>query len=156
MERSSQTGPSGWTAGTGPRLTQAAGPRLFPEIVDWLDRRSQNRFSAQVLKRFGLRRTERVVARRPGRKGRGDLHYATWAAAYIERLDAGSRTPIKDLAAKPPIRVQGYVSTERQVSPETVRDILSEARSRGLLTRPPAGRAGGALTDKALRILRKR
>jgi len=126
---------------------------LVPRIIDQWDRQTRGYIRAEVLKRFGLTRTERVVTRRPGRRGRGDLHYATWAAAYVARLEAGSRTPIKDLSHVPPITIEGYVSKARYVSPETVGDIIGEARHRGLLTSSPPGRPGGELTSKARRLL---
>jgi hypothetical protein len=72
---------------------------------------------------------------RPGRRGRPDRFYAEVAAEYVDAL-AGGR-PIKD------------VSRERFLSASQVRDLVSEARRRGLLTKPPKGRAGGHLTAKA-------
>jgi hypothetical protein len=74
-----------------------------------------------------------VVTRRPGRKGRDDRYYATWAAAYVDRVEHGSRTPVADLSKDPPIRIEGYSSSEDQVSPGTIRAILGEARNRHLL-----------------------
>ena len=84
--------------------------------------------------------TEFARRPRPGRSGRPDIFYARLAAEYIELLRTGS-TPTKDLAEK------------HHYSPASMRDYLNKARSRGLLTRPQRGRAGGELTDKARRLL---
>lgn len=93
--------------------------------------------------------TEEVLKapRRPGRSGRNDRFYAELAAAYVETIDAGSRTPVKDLTAK--LREQELHYTE-----PSVRDLIHDARRRGLLTASPKGRAGGRLTDKAIAALR--
>lgn len=78
---------------------------------------------------------------RPGRAGRPDSYYAAWAARYAERLAAGSRSPVGDLAA------------EHGLSRAQVRDLVHEARVRGLLPKGAKGRADGQLTDKARRLL---
>lgn len=76
---------------------------------------------------------------RPGRRGRPDQYYAQVAAAYCDAL--GHPTPVK------------YLATQLHVSPSQLRNLLNEARRRDLLSESPKGRAGGALTDKARRIL---
>lgn len=80
-----------------------------------------------------LRRTPR-----PGRRGRDDRWYADLAKAYV---DSGSRTPVKDL------------SEGLNLSASQVRNLLHEARRRGLLTRSAKGKAGGVLTDSAKELL---
>lgn len=80
--------------------------------------------------------------RRPGRRGRPDVFYARLAAEYVELLSASS-TPTKDLAEK-----HDYSAT-------SMRDYLNQARVRGLLTRSQQGRAGGELTEGALKLLSK-
>lgn len=94
-----------------------------------------------------------MAARRPGRAGRSDIYYAIWARAYVEWLRLGSKTPVKDLATAPPVAIAGYSSGEKSWSEGTIRDVLREARHRGLLTRSPAGRAGGELTPKCVSLL---
>lgn len=91
----------------------------------------------------------RAVAqpRRPGRKGRADSFYAAVAAAYLDALAMGSRQPVKDAAAALSERWKG------EFKDIYIRDSLSEARRRGLLTQPPRGRAGGEFTDKGLQAL---
>jgi hypothetical protein len=76
---------------------------------------------------------------RPGRRGRSDASYASLAAAYVERLE--SRAPVADLAAA------------WDYSDSRVRNLLHEARRRGLLTRPAPGKSGGQLTKKAIDLL---
>jgi hypothetical protein len=82
------------------------------------------------------------LAKRPGRTGKGDLHYARVAAAYVQLLDQPK--PVVLLAKR------------LKLSPSQVRSILYEARRprRGLLTNPPVkGRPGGELTPKAMELL---
>lgn len=87
--------------------------------------------------------------RKPGRKGRPDRYYATIARAYLEAVRRGSRQPVKDVATELSAETGGTIS------PAYVRDQLhvARSRSRALLTRPPKGKAGGELTEKALRAL---
>lgn len=79
---------------------------------------------------------------RPGRRGRADIFYARIAADYVELL-ATSSTPTKDLAKK------------HHYGESQMRDFLNKARTRGLLTRPERGRAGGQLTQKGRDLLAK-
>ena len=79
---------------------------------------------------------------RPGSGGRSDRFYARWAFDYAKKLAEGSRSPIKDLAA------------ERNMSQGQVRDLIHDARVRGLLSKERQGRAAGSLTDKAIRLLK--
>lgn len=78
-------------------------------------------------------------APRPGRRGRGDVAYAAVAATYVGSLGAG--------------RAVQLTASELGYSPSQVRNLLYEARRRGLLTDSPAGREGGELTDKARALL---
>lgn len=64
-------------------------------------------------------------AQRPGRRGHGDLHFAQWAARYVDAM-GHSRHPIKWLADKYP----GHSRT-------WIRDTIKQARHRGMLTRSP-------------------
>jgi hypothetical protein len=79
--------------------------------------------------------------RRPGRRGHGDRYYAEIAADYAEEAE-GNPHAVKAVAER------------RGVEPRYIRDVLSQARDRGLLTRPPKGRAGGRPTEQAYALLR--
>jgi hypothetical protein len=79
---------------------------------------------------------------RPGRRGRPDIFYAVLAAQYVELLD-GRSAPTAALAEL------------RNLSASQTRDLLHQARGRGLLTSPPRGRSGGELTEKAKKLLSK-
>jgi hypothetical protein len=83
-------------------------------------------------------------APKPGRRGRDDRAYAEMAALYVAELADNPRSAVQTLGDR-----LGYAGSQ-------VRSILSEARRRGLLTKPPArGIAGGQLTAKATALLRK-
>jgi hypothetical protein len=85
---------------------------------------------------------------RVGRVGRPDIEYAHTAQQYV-RLTGLSARPVADLAA------------EMGLDAGQVRGLLGEARRRGLLTASPTasngdkrgGRAGGQLTEKAIKLL---
>jgi hypothetical protein len=82
---------------------------------------------------------------RPGRRGRADYFYAVWAQRYEEKVDAGSGSPLKDLAQ------------EHGIPYETVRGYIYEARNnRGLLWETTRGKAAAALTPKARELLSQR
>lgn len=126
---------------------------LFQEVIRNWDKLYGKEARAQVFKRHGLSRAETPVRRRPGRKGRSDLYFAVWAAAYVDLVERGIRTPIKELAANPPLPLAPW-SLDGKASRHTIADIVAEARTRGLLTAPALpGRAGGELTERAKRLL---
>lgn len=82
------------------------------------------------------------LSRRPGRKGKSDLPYVEIAAEYVDLLSR-SRSPIQELAKS------------RQLRASRARNIVHEARRRGLLSSPgQTGSAGGQLTQKALDLLK--
>lgn len=83
------------------------------------------------------------VERRPGRRRQPDEFYAQVAAAYIRALEAGSRSPARDIA-----EAESY-------SVSQVNNWIHEARRRELLTSAPPGRAGGELTVRARELLAK-
>lgn len=146
--------PPGGVPGKALRALRLKDPMgLFPQIVANFRRQHGRAAVDQVLRRFGMSTRSRLVPRRPGQAGRGDWFYAVWAAAYVSLVDAGVRHPVKELAANPPIRVEGYISRGSTVAPETVRAIINDARHRGFLTATPAGKAGGELTPKGKRVL---
>lgn len=78
---------------------------------------------------------------RRGRAGRPDSDYALLAAEYVRQLESGERRPAHALA------------DEFGGSASLWANRISEARKRGLLTETSRGRAGGALTDKAVDLL---
>jgi hypothetical protein len=80
----------------------------------------------------------------PRRMRRDDRFYAEMAAAYAEAVAAGNNRPIDTIA-----EALGR-------SRNTVKDVIREARARGLLTETTHGRAGGRLTAKAKRLLKQR
>ena len=83
---------------------------------------------------------EFVSSPRPGRRGRGDLFYAELAAEYVARAETTSN-PVEELAG------------ERNLTASQIRNLLYEARQRGLLSKGVQGRAGGQLSDEAKEIL---
>lgn len=82
------------------------------------------------------------VPQRAGRRARPDIDYARAAARYVELLDQLVEQPTHVLA------------DELALSATQTRSLLGQARARGLLTKAPAGRAGGRLTPKAIELLR--
>jgi len=103
----------------------------LPSMKSWV--------SEPLVARYAKAFTEQP---RPGRRGRDARAYAEVAALYVEKLPAGAKTAVKDLAGE-----LGY-------SPSQVRNVLYAARRRGLLTPAEPGKAGGRLTGKALDLLR--
>jgi len=132
------------------RLSDPSEP--FPKFIANISRRHGAEAAARFLDRSGLKPNHEIHPRRPGRAGRSDRYYVAWAVAYLERVAAGSRHPIKDLAADPPIHIEGVLAGRGGITEATVRDVLHQARRRRLLTKPPQGKAGGRLTARAIRI----
>lgn len=89
---------------------------------------------------IGTDATEFRKKPRPGPRGRGDRFYSRLAAKYLELVET-SPTPTRDLG-------RAY-----KVSHSRARDLLHEARSRGLLTKTKQGQRGGQLTAKAHNLL---
>jgi len=73
--------------------------------------------------------------------GRDDAFYARLAVEYVQRLAAGSARPVKDVAAK------------RGETAGRIRDLLHEARVRGLLSKGEAGKRGGYLLPRTRQVL---
>jgi biotin operon repressor len=80
----------------------------------------------------------------PKRMRRDERFYAEMAAAYAEAVSAGNNRPVDTIA-----EALGR-------SRNTVKDVIREARARGLLTQTTHGRAGGRLTAKARKLLKQR
>lgn len=83
--------------------------------------------------------------RRPGRSGRPDAHYAEWAMRYVAAL--GSESAVRTL-------VEEEIAAGRHTTEAAVRAYINKARTRGLLTQAPSGRAGGELTKLGKQVLR--
>jgi hypothetical protein len=79
----------------------------------------------------------------PKRMRRDERFYAEMAAAYAEAVSAGNNRPVDAIA-----KALGR-------SRNTVKDVIREARARGLLTETTHGRAGGRLTSKAKKLLKQ-
>lgn len=75
------------------------------------------------------------------RRGRPDRFYARLAAGYLRAWEHGSRRPVAELA------------DQHGVPQPQMRDMLHEARERGLLTKGDPGKSGGALTAPARALL---
>ena len=84
-----------------------------------------------------------LEASTPGRRRprRPDRFYAELAAEYVRTLEQGSRRPVED------------VRKRRRLSAAQVRDMIHEARGRGLLSPGQQGAPGGYLLPKAEQLL---
>ncbi len=129
-------------------LTARTLRRLSPGLALELARETLLELPGKYLVGFhGIRPEALTAPRRPGRRGRSDRFWAEIAVLYVEALSRGSRRPIADVAGRLSAQGEPY-------SQSRVRDVVREARVRGLLT--PAegrGRAGGQLTERAKSIL---
>ena len=85
---------------------------------------------------------EDVKQRSAGRPRLPDIHYAEAAEMYVKALRHEPRKPVV------------WAAQRMNYSPTRMRDIVSEARRRKLLTPSPRGRPGGQLTPKARELLR--
>jgi hypothetical protein len=102
---------------------------------------TSSRFCEIAVGMFGADHvTELERARRPGRRGRGDLFYARWAAEYVEALRESDRPNV-------------VIAERHGYGVSTVRELVHEARHRDLLTPGSRGKAGGSLSDKAIELL---
>jgi len=112
-------------------------------LYDAIGKDDESAFSLVV---HGFQPDEDLLAiRRPGRKGHGDYYYALWAHRYVEACTT-TRQPFKELAA-----AHGYRES-------TLRNVVGEAVTRGLLVRgkkggAAPGSAGGRLTKKGEKVL---
>jgi hypothetical protein len=86
--------------------------------------------------------TEAQASRREYLKGRQDSFYAEIAKQYCKLAGSHVKNPIQ------------VIAKSRSLSPSKVRDMIFQARKRGLLTKPPKqGRMGGELTLKCIALL---
>jgi hypothetical protein len=79
---------------------------------------------------------------RPPRDERDALELARLSADYLDVVASGSRRPVVDVAER------------RACNAERVRRELGRARACGLLLGAGRGKAGGTLSDEAVRLLR--
>jgi hypothetical protein len=81
---------------------------------------------------------------RTGPKGWEPLEYAEWARDYVAAMQSDPVHPIRLLAR------------DKHYSDRSVRDIIRRCRARRMLTDDAKpGRAGGELTDEAIRLLKE-
>jgi hypothetical protein len=86
---------------------------------------------------------ESIARRGPGRRGHGDVFFATLAAEYARLLDAGNARPVVTLAE------------QLKMKPPRIRDLIYRARTMEFLTvAPRQGQRGGQLTPKARAVLK--
>jgi hypothetical protein len=80
-----------------------------------------------------------VLSHAPAHPRRGDIYLAELAQRYAERVAAGSKSPVKDLAVG--------------VSTAHIRDAIFRAREKGYLTSSHGPRPGGVLTQAGREVL---
>ena len=85
-----------------------------------------------------------ITAKRPGSAGRDEFAYVALVVEYQNALDAGSKKPTHVLAEK------------YSLAHTTIRNMLQEARMRGLAESKGRGRLGWKLTEKGMRILNQK
>ena len=85
-----------------------------------------------------------ITTKRPGSAGRDNFAYVALVVEYQNALDAGSKKPIDVLAEK------------YNLAHTTVRNMLQEARMRGLAESKGLGRLGWKLTEKGNQILNRK
>jgi hypothetical protein len=112
-----------------PRAVENMTQRGGPAVPAWL---AQRGFPVPEIAALG----------RMGRVVRDDPFYARIAAGYLEEIARGSRRPVRDLADR------------IHLAPTYVRDLVGEARKRGLLSKSVSSRGGGELTAKGRTALR--
>ncbi len=118
---------------------------LLPQALRMASRKGQlgGELFSEMVGALGFDPDSKPRRGRRGPKGWPDEDYVRLAVDYIARCESGSRSPVADLAET------------RGTSVDAVRQALYRARKRGLLTRQKKGRAGGQLTAKAKKLLRK-
>jgi hypothetical protein len=122
------------------------GPAVM-DVRSWAQNSGIGGLRAQFNQAFGtafpqLQADPGARPRQERATGRPDLFYARLAAAYVKAAKS-SRTPIKDLAAA------------RKLPASRVRDMVHEARVRGLLSTSDSGIRGGFLLPRAEAMLKK-
>jgi hypothetical protein len=114
------------------RADAAAGARRITSGTEWL------RASPALARELDDRANRLERGRRPGPPRISDLELARCASTYVRAL--GSRRPLEAVA-----KHTGSLSIAR--------NRIRQARERGLLDGTKRGKQGGALTEKALKLL---
>jgi hypothetical protein len=119
------------------------GPRLSSTLMRDLPFGQMRAVAAAALGRhLQFVGAEAVPRPKSGRKSSiTDLQLARLSADWVDLLKAGAPKPMEALAAKHHLSYNGMVHRKRS------------AVERGLLTKTEQGRAGGALTEKALALI---
>ncbi|MDP9327331.1 MAG: hypothetical protein M3P10_03895 [Actinomycetota bacterium] len=138
------------------RLLRLTDPiALFDEFVERWRTEFGEEHTREVFHRFGLEPAPQTEPHRTGRAGRSDTFYVRWAAAYVDRLHAGSRRPVKDIAEDPAVWIKGFDKWSPKKKEAAVRAIIHEARRRKLLSAARAGKPGGELSKRSITLLKK-
>jgi hypothetical protein len=117
--------------------------RIGPEFARWMSSISRG-LAMQPVQSFQRTSDSTRLGKKRGRPPiRSDQFFAVLAKEYAERIAKGSRTPTADIARR------------RRFPQSRVRDLLNEARRRGLLSTPGQGKFGGTLSPRALALLRE-
>ncbi len=85
--------------------------------------------------------SKKEARRRTPVHGKPDTFYAELARDYVDLIHSGSPRPNAEIAKR------------RKLKSPKVRDMIHEARKRGLLSTKAWGRPGGQLTPRALELL---
>jgi len=125
--------------------------RYAPLAEAWVSQMAQQPdFAADAVPRVDLSILNIVlpgastIAPRPRARrnvGRDDLFYARLAQEYVDRVAAGSASPVKDIARG------------RDDKPAHIRDLLHESRERGLLSEARPGKREGHLLARGRALL---
>lgn len=130
-----------------PALDRANALRLADTYKDLVGVEASYRDVARVNATYAeLSEATLAAPRRPGSRGRPDLFYAELAAVYVDAVASGNRAPVQHVRAELARGGEHYAAG-------TVTGMIQDARRRRMLTKPPRGQAGGALTDRARRLL---
>jgi hypothetical protein len=113
---------------------QAAREELESQIAEYYDPEDLRRHLEETRLARGHK------ARSARRNTWTDAEYVSLAARYVAKVRDGAQAPVAELAA------------EYNYAPSRIRQALAYTRKRGWLTPTTQRRAGGTLTDEALRI----
>ena len=144
MGGKAQAPPGGLTARLLRKVRLGESARFTRKFLQWYrERLGDTGFLPEhLLGRQGLAPPEKTTIRRRGRKGMPDLFYARIARDYAKAINRGGRQPITDVAEA------------KRLPRNKVRDMVHQARERGLLTDGIPGRPIGQLTQKGMMLLR--
>lgn len=124
--------------------------RLLPEVLKQMRSEFPEAFP-RIARRHRFTKAVLDEPVRPGRRGRNRRSLAEIARAYVAAYEEGSRSPVKDVARE--LTRQGRDKTESSVSADIYKCRHVDPP---LLTPAELGRAGGRLTEEAMRLLIKK